>query len=296
MNRDILISFIISTRGKPWTVLSKTLDSIYASGFSGLEVILVDQNGESGFGPEIKSDEKYSGIIYLPSEERGLSKGRNLGIRHAKGSWLIFFDDDAILPPDTLGKAEAALRRDRESMDVFYGSVLTLETGRPYLKKAAVMGKRINLFNFDSVCSVSLIFSRRAVKSIGGFDEGLGAGCELGAGEETDILIRALAKGIEIRALRDFVVYHPEAKGSIDLAKRRSYGMGLGAVYRKHIFSSPYFFLALGVKLLSEMMLRLILILVNLLQPSMRRYHASYLMGFLKGFFTRGLMIRGSRR
>lgn len=285
----MLISIIISTRGKPWGVLSKTLNSIFASGFRDFEVILVDQNAGSGFGSEINSGEKYRGLIYLPSEERGLSKGRNLGIRHAAGSWLIFFDDDAILPPDTLGKAAAALQRDKESMAIFYGSVLTLETGRPYLKKAAVMGKRINLLNFDSVCSISLIFNRRVLESIGGFDEGLGAGCELGAGEETDMLLRALAKGVEIRSLKDFVVYHPAAEGSIDIRKRRSYGMGLGAVYRKHIFSSPYFFTALGIKLLSEMMLRLLLMLINSLQPSMRRYHSSYLMGFLKGFFTRSL-------
>ena len=44
MKENVLISIIISTRNKPWKIVSKSLDSILASNFKNLEIILIDQN------------------------------------------------------------------------------------------------------------------------------------------------------------------------------------------------------------------------------------------------------------
>jgi glycosyltransferase involved in cell wall biosynthesis len=282
-----LISIVISTRGKPWEILSKTLDSIISSVFKGYEIVLVDQNNNDDIKKKISDSSVYEDIIYIPSNEKGLSRGRNKGLAHSNGNWIIFFDDDAILPNNTLQKIIKTLSEKKDEAWIHYGKVLTLETGKPYLKKAALMGKRINLLNFDSVCSISLIFNRRSIEITGGFDERLGAGAELGSGEETDMLLRAFAERIEIRSLNDFVVYHPAAEIVIDIQKRRSYGMGLGAVYRKHIFSSLYFLVALSLKLFSELMLRVALIIINSGSPLFRRYHSVYLAGFMKGFFMK---------
>ncbi len=286
-SKSILISIVISTRGKSWEILSKTLDSIISSTFRDYEIVLVDQNNNDEIKKKISGSPIYKDIIYIPSDEEGLSRGRNKGFRHSKGKWLIFFDDDAILPEDAFQSIAQTLTGTKDDPRIFYGNVLTLETGQPYIKRTVLTGEKVNLLSFDTVCSISLIFSRGALQSVGGFDEELGAGTKLGAGEETDIVFRAMRKGIEIRSLKDFTVYHPEAEASIDLGKRRSYGMGLGAVYRKHIFSSPYYFIALGIKFICEMMLRVILIIINSGSPLLRGYHSAYLAGFVKGLFTK---------
>ena len=283
MKNDVLISIIISTRDKPWEVLSKTLDSILSSTAEDLEIILVDQNSGSAIKSGIQNAQKYSGIAYINSDDTGLSRGRNSGIKRAKGSWLLFFDDDAIMLADTLTAISPALYQQKDEPMIYFGDIRTLETGRPYLKKSITMGSRIGLLNFDSVCSIALLFNSRVILETGLFDETLGAGEEYGAGEESDILLRALKHGIRIERLEGFRVYHPET-GRTDPARRKSYGMGTGAMYRKHIFSSPRFFAALSLKFIAELLLRTLLMLRHITSPDLKEYHYRYMQGCIRGF------------
>lgn len=279
---SILISIVISTKGKPWETLSKTLDSILLSDFEDLEVILVDQNTNGEIKSGIGSDDKYKDIIYVASAEKGLSNGRNTGIERSCGKWLIFFDDDAIMPAETLGKAASHLIAHKDEPLIFYGNVNILGSEKPYLKKSFLNSNRISLFNFDSVCSIALIFNRKIFDTVGLFDVNLGAGTTFGAGEETDIILQALRSNCSVRLLGDFKVYHPA--DVIDLEKRESYGMGIGAIYRKHITSSFRFFTILGPKFFLEMVLRSVLIIIRMASAMSRNYHFYFLKGNIKGF------------
>lgn len=284
VKNDFLLSFIISTKNKPWEVVSKTLDSIISSDCQDYEIILVDQNESQEINTRIPSKRKYQNITYLKSKETGLSKGRNLGINHSQGKWLLFFDDDAILSGDFFNKAAFTLVDNQEVPLVFYGRVLTLDTHDLYMKRSLLMGKKIRLLNFDAVSSIALIFNRKIFDNVGLFDENLGAGVEFGAGEESDIILRTLKKGYKIKLLNDFRVYHPTVN-LVDLERRKSYGMGIGAIYKKHIFSSLYFFLILSTKLVAEIFLRAALVLSKFKSANLRRYHFYYLNGYIKGFF-----------
>jgi glycosyltransferase involved in cell wall biosynthesis len=284
VNNSTLLSVIISTRDKPWSLLSKTLDSILSSVFQHFEVILVDQNNDGKIESELRSCPQYADILYFNSSVAGLSAGRNKGLKHARGSWLLFFDDDAILPSDALDKASPLLYENRDTLMIYYGSVLTLGTNRPYLKKSAAAGRKIGLLNFDAVCSIALLFNRKLFDEIGLFDENFGAGAEFGAGEESDILLRALKHGCRVERLNGFEVYHPEP-ATADLSKRETYGMGIGALYRKHIFSSLCFFFLLTIKLLVEILLRTVLISSNYRRKTSRKFHSCYLKGIIRGFF-----------
>jgi len=285
MKENVLISIIISTRNKPWEIVSKSLDSILASNFKNFEIILIDQNETQEIGSRIKSEKKYRDIFYLKSKEVGLSKGRNLGIKYSKGKWLLFFDDDAILSKDFFEKIKTHLKENQEKEIIFYGKVLNLEDGSPYLKRS-IKTSYLHLWNFDSVCSIALIFNKKAIEKIGYFDESFGVGSRFGAGEEGDMIIRALKKGIKIKYLKDFIVYHPKAK--IDLKKKYLYGYGLGALYRKHIFTSFKCFLVLKVKFILEIIIRTILsIFFAIVDFQKSQLHFSYLKGFIKGFFSK---------
>jgi len=284
MKENVLISIIISTRNKPWKIVSKSLDSILASNFKNFEIILIDQNETQEISSRIKSEEKYRNIFYLKSKEVGLSKGRNLGIKYSKGKWLLFFDDDAILSKDFFEKIKAPLKENQEKEIIFYGKVLNLEDGFPYLKRS-IKTSYLHLWNFDSVCSIALIFNKKAIEKIGYFDENFGVGSRFGAGEEGDIIIRALKKGVKIKYLKDFIVYHPKTK--VDLKKKYLYGYGLGALYRKHIFSSFKCFLVLKVKFILEIIIRVILGIFFLFYDFQKsQLHFSYLKGFIKGFLS----------
>ena len=283
MNNNILISIIISTRGKPWTTLSSTLDSILSSSFRDFEIIVVDQNTVSPIKPAVRSDPKYADIIYINSDDIGLSRGRNSGIKRARGSWLLFFDDDAIMPADTLTAISPALYQQKDEPMIYFGDIRTLETDRSYLKKSAAIGSRIGLLNFDCVCSIALLFNSKVILETGLFDEALGAGAEYGAGEESDIILRALKHRFSIEKLDGFTVYHPQPT-TTDLSRRESYGMGTGALYKKHIFSSPRFFASLSLKFTTELLLRSLLILRHITSPDLKEYHYRYMQGCITGF------------
>jgi len=285
MKENVLISIVISTRNKPWRIISKCLESIFSLNSSNdFEVILIDQNNDVKIEIEIKNDPNYSNILYLKSKEIGLSKGRNLGLRHTKGKWILFLDDDAILSKCFLTKIEKTLIEYQDEEIVFYGNVLNLEDNSSYLKRS-IRTPYLHLWNFDSICSIGLLFNRKVIEKVGFFDENFGVGSNFGAGEESDMVIRTLQKGIRIKYLEGFIIYHPKARD--DLEKKYLYGYGVGALYKKHILSSSECFLVLVIKFILEIIARTILGTLFVFVDSRKsQLHFNYLKGFLKGFLS----------
>jgi GT2 family glycosyltransferase len=88
-----------------------------------------------------------------------------------------------------------------------------------------------------------LSFRRDSFKRTGGFDEeiGLGASTEWGAGEGTDIFIRAIKSQQLILITPDYSVYHPVEKSDpFDPQKTRSYSKGMGAIITKNQLQLPF--------------------------------------------------------
>jgi GT2 family glycosyltransferase len=89
-----------------------------------------------------------------------------------------------------------------------------------------------------TVMSPGLFVARRALESVGGFDESFGVGAEWGSGEESDLLFRLLAGGASGLYAPAAVVTHPDPFLSNDEAaqsrRARAYGRGWGALFAKH--------------------------------------------------------------
>lgn len=282
------ISIVMSTRGTSCAIFEKTIFSIISSDLENCEIIIIDQN----INDEIKKfifdiDKqkllvKKNIIIYIKSNETGLSRGRNLGQKKATGKWILFFDDDIIIPKHFSEKFIPILEKTKEI--AFYGNVLNIENKTLYIKRT-IKTKHIHLFNFDSVCSIGLILNRKIFENVDGFDINFGVGSKFGAGEESDIVIRILQKGFKINYLKDFIVFHQASK--IDLKKKFSYGYGIGALYRKHIFNSFYYFFILGIKFIGEIILRILLSIIFIfINPLKTKNHFNYLKGYIKGFLS----------
>ena len=70
------------------------------------------------------------------------------------------------------------------------------------------------------------------------FDERLGVGTNFGSAEETDYLYRLIRKGYKgFFNPEEILVYHPCKKMNIEeeIKKAHSYGMGMGAFFKKHL-------------------------------------------------------------
>ncbi|PIJ63020.1 glycosyltransferase family 2 protein [Mesotoga sp. H07.pep.5.3] len=113
MENTCLVDFsiIIVTRNRP-DELRKCVDSITRTGYSNLELIVVDNNSEEKSSSRNKVIIEKASILHKTmkhnSENRGVSGGRNDGISLAKGKYLFFIDDDAyIIDREFFAKAKA---------------------------------------------------------------------------------------------------------------------------------------------------------------------------------------------
>jgi GT2 family glycosyltransferase len=90
--------------------------------------------------------------------------------------------------------------------------------------------------------SNGLFFRREVFSTIGHFDVRLGVGATSGfhSGEESDIVLRALDAGLAARYFPDIEIHHDQVDAAItdaQLRRARGYGLGFGALLRKHRFA-----------------------------------------------------------
>lgn len=226
-------SLVLATVGRV-RELQRFLKSLDAQTCRNFELIVVDQNPDDRLTAIL---EKYRGcfsLIHLRSQ-RGLSRARNIGLKHLNGEIVAFPDDDCWYPPDLLEQV-AAFWEKHLSWDGVLGRLIwddvCINEAQPSKLKAA------NIFNITtSTHSVTLFLTRDSLDAVNGFDEelGLGSGTEWGGGEDIDLLVRSLKSGFRICYNQGFRVYHPDPrKGYTSVRRGFLYGAGLGRVLRKH--------------------------------------------------------------
>jgi glycosyltransferase involved in cell wall biosynthesis len=235
----VTFSLILATVDRTREV-GRFLDSLAAQAYRSVEVLVVDQNPDDRLGPVLR---RLRGAVVLRHlrAPRGLSRARNVGLRHAEGEVLAFPDDDCWYPPDLLERVAGILHA-HPDWDGVTGRAVDPQ-GRPTSSRWDRRGGRLTRMNvWGRAISFTLFFRRRVVLRVGEFDESLGAGAPgpWGSGEETDYLLRALREGLAIYYLPDLAVYH--ATPVRDPQTARAYGMGMGRVMRIHGY--PLWFVA----------------------------------------------------
>lgn len=98
-----LVSVVIPCFGQAH-YLGEAIESVLNQGYPHLEVLVVDDASPDNVAA-IAS--RYPGVRYVPSDGKGASAARNVGIRNTNGDFLVFLDaDDRLLS----GAIEAGLR------------------------------------------------------------------------------------------------------------------------------------------------------------------------------------------
>ncbi|MFC5195461.1 glycosyltransferase family 2 protein [Bizionia hallyeonensis] len=100
-----LVSIIIPVFNRA-TLLAETLDSVLAQSFTQWECLVVDDGSTDGTDLLVRTIcEKDSRFCYIQrpqDRQKGASTCRNIGLELAKGTYILFFDSDDVLPPDVL--------------------------------------------------------------------------------------------------------------------------------------------------------------------------------------------------
>ncbi|NHC13419.1 glycosyltransferase family 2 protein [Motilibacter deserti] len=241
---DLALSLVVSTVGRP-AELARLVRSVEVStAASEVELVVVDQSDDRSCLRMLEAAPPRVAWTGTTSG-RGLSVGRNVGLARATGQVVAFPDDDCWYPATVLASALQRLRAEpglaglsaRQATEDGRDSML-----RWHREPGAVTGRNF----FHTMISSTLFLRRSAVDRAGGFDETLGAGSAgpWRSGEETDLVLRILALGLEVAYDPRLTVLQDEPRDEPDplfAEKMAGYGAGLGRLWRLHRLSPPVF-------------------------------------------------------
>ena len=235
-----MISLIISTRNRRADV-ERFLAHLDGQAYRDFELVLVDQNLPPGVS-ELVGGRSFR-LQYRATDERGASRGRNVGIQMAQGDIFAIPDDDCWYPPHLLQEVATFFER-RPEVDVLSGVECDPDGNVMVPPRPPLAGwcdaQPIAMFEHRSawVPQSSMIFFRRRVyEAIGLFPAwmGVGAGTVFGSGEETDYLLLAMRAGFKVWFEPSIRVFHPRLDTpERDAKKNYEYAIGKGALMRRH--------------------------------------------------------------
>jgi len=229
----MMFSLIVSTLDRV-DELERLLASLDAQTCTEFEVIVVDQNADSRLDAVLQRHPELR-LRHLRSE-RGLSRGRNAGLRACAGEVVTFPDDDCCYPSDLLASIVRWFAEHPEYHGLLTGC-RNLE-GQPMAPK---FPPREGECDKRSIlrCAIAwnLFLRREAAEAVGFFREdiGVGAASPFQSGEDLDYPIRALERGFRLWYAPGLTVYHPQLNSRARLDRiTYGYAMGLGRVWRMH--------------------------------------------------------------
>jgi GT2 family glycosyltransferase len=286
------ISVVVCTRDRPDSI-GRTLDSIAKQRYPRFEVLIIDQSrGEhtrrlvDEFRPRIAE------LRYMHLERPGLSHAYNTAIRASNARMLAFTDDDAVAPPDWL-KSIAAAFANHPGVALLYGQVLIPEElagrenqdgvtpGLP-IPRRRLLDRRHGFQVFGM--GANFAARRDLFDRVGGFDEVLGGGAPLQSSQDFDFGYRVFKSGDSTLLEPDVVVYHYGFRSNEEWpATVRSYGVGVGGFYFKHVRMGDAYAARL---LLSTLLSSIARCAKRLLQRQPAATQWAYARNILAGIFT----------
>ncbi len=91
--------------------LKRCIDSLLNQTESNIEVLLIN-DGSPDNSDEIVKTYEDSRIVYIEKKNEGIGKTRNLGIKKARGEYLMFIDSDDYIAPECVEKMYERAKKD----------------------------------------------------------------------------------------------------------------------------------------------------------------------------------------
>jgi hypothetical protein len=173
------------------------------SNFSNFHILIVNQTSQE---EQLVSD--LENVQVVNSFNKGLSKSRNLALKNATKSLLLFTDDDVVFQSDFDTKIVAAFNTYTE-YDGFRFQFLKSKKilAKPYPN---VFKSHLTPFDVLNTSSVELVFKNKSLKMNHlQFDEYFGLGASFFMGEEAIFVADARAKGLNIGFVPEPILLHP---------------------------------------------------------------------------------------
>ncbi len=189
------------------------------------------------------STKHYKNITFIRDGSNNVSRGRNIGIKHAKSDYVAFTDDDCIVDKKWLDELYTPFRRDQKLGGT--GSIRTIKNNDNFFANLwqitnitiGDMDDKYAFFNNKNIylCTSSVLFPKKVLNEVGGFDE------SLTSGEDSDISVRIKSKGYNLTLVPKAIVqhYHPETISHM-IKQQLWYGRGDYVLYHKHKWANGF--------------------------------------------------------
>lgn len=112
MTNNIILKFsiIIPCYNVPEEYIHRALDSVAGQTLKDYEIIIVDDGSKPEYHSVLENlVPKYIGTTLITTQNNGVSNARNIGVKSAKGEYIVFLDADDIMLSNFLSEAYEAL-------------------------------------------------------------------------------------------------------------------------------------------------------------------------------------------
>lgn len=222
--QPIIISCIVTSYRRDKSIVKRALDSILLQTFTDYEILLIDDNrGEESapYSAYLEELASLSDKISLLKTEggHGAQKARNTGIKHSRGKYLAFLDDDDEWLPTKLAKQLSLMEADLSVGMCYCDSMVVNENFDPPKIITKKTGKFVtdasysDMLRRDNVGSTSKAMIRENVfDAVGLFDE------SLPARQDYEMWIR-ISRSFPIRGVDEKLVKYHISGGSEQISK-----------------------------------------------------------------------------
>jgi glycosyltransferase involved in cell wall biosynthesis len=238
---EVRVSVVVPTRNRPQDIVP-CVETVLAYPGSDMEVIVVDQSDDGATRDAIAALQRDPRLRYVRSDERGVSRARNLGIQSARGPIIAFTDDDCRVAPDWLPRLTDALAADADAALVFGRVTVPQDVdGRARWAASFEPARRQYQHGFPAPTEpwgigANMAARRATFEAVGSFDPFLGPGGKFWGSEEYDLAIRVIAAGRKVLNISEASVLHLGVReGPAAVALLRRYAMSIGAMLAKHV-------------------------------------------------------------
>lgn len=233
MNTDEVnpVSVVIPTLGRP-KLLQACLEALAECRPRADEILVVDQSGDPAVAGVV-AEFAVMGARLVPCDGRGVSLGRNMGLREAKHEVVLVTDDDCRVAPDWVAIGWRLMQAD--SAKIVTGRVLPV--GDPRAVPSTIDDPIARDYTGDARGGLlfpnNMAVNRSLVLEDGGFDERFGPG---EAAEDNEFCYRWLRAGRRLMYEPQLTVWHDDWRSPEDLEKLYArYARGEGFFYAKHL-------------------------------------------------------------
>jgi hypothetical protein len=190
---------VIPTCGRP--SLAATVGSLLAGTARPPARVLVVDDRRRRDGP-LPLGRLAEGVETLDGPARGPAAARNAGWRAASAEWVVFVDDDVLLPP---GWHEALGRDLADLPPRCAGSQARIRVPLPPGRRPTDWERNVAGLEHARWATADMAYRRAALDAVGGFDERF----ERAYREDADIALRMLDAGFELVRGERFVLHPP---------------------------------------------------------------------------------------